>query len=107
LISRFLDARTLLGVEADGTAREEIRMSGELVVEPTASAVARFPNVESLEGFLHQVRLWNRVEGLPQVAASPSDDRARVQVRTAASAYRGITRLIEAFGGLVVETTRP
>jgi hypothetical protein len=82
-------------------------MSGEVGTEDSASAIARFPDAESLEGFLRQVRLWNRVEGLPRVAADPSNDRVRVQVQTVASAKRGIVRLIEAFGGLVLEESRP
>jgi len=71
--------------------------------ENEGSAIALFPNGDIREAFLRQVRLWNGVEGLPQVRVDRLRDGTRVQVRTIASAQRGISRLIEAFGGLVLE----
>jgi hypothetical protein len=67
--------------------------------EPTAS-IARFPSASDREAFLGQIRLWNRVEGLPPIQADPLADGARVQVSAVPSAQRGLARLIEAFGGI-------
>ena len=69
------------------------------------AATARFPDGESLEAFLHQVRLWNRVEGLPKVDADPEKDCVGVKVRTVPSAKPGVVRLIEAFGGRVLDAS--
>jgi len=81
-------------------------MSGKIHDEASASAFARFPDGESLEAFLHQIRLWNRVEGLPRVDADPANDRVRVRLCTVRSARAGVVRLIEAFGGRVLDETR-
>jgi hypothetical protein len=69
--------------------------------EEIVSAIAQFPNGAVREAFLRQVRLWNRVTGLPRVHAEASRDGVRVQVRTVASARRGIGRLIEAYEGRI------
>jgi hypothetical protein len=69
--------------------------------EEFVSAIAEFPNGAVREAFLRQVRLLNGVTGLPRVHAEASRDGVRVQVRTVASARRGIGRLIEAYEGRV------
>lgn len=74
--------------------------------EANAAAVADFPNGESLQAFLRQVQLWNCVDGLPRVETDACHDRVRVQVRTVASAQKGILRLVEAFGGRFSEGFR-
>jgi hypothetical protein len=71
-------------------------------IEGEASAIGRFPNGDLREVFLRHVRLWNAVEGLPAVHAEPLRDGQRVQIRTVASAQRGIERLITELGGRVV-----
>ena len=67
--------------------------------EAMVSAIGEFPNRESRIAFLRQVQLWNAVEGLPFVFAQSLKGGDRVMIRTAASAGKGIVRLIEAVGG--------
>jgi hypothetical protein len=68
--------------------------------EESATSIARFQNRADREAFLGQVRLWNRVEGLPAIQVDSMADGERVRVRTVPSAQRGLARLIEAFGGV-------
>jgi hypothetical protein len=82
-------------------------MNDDRRTEEQTLATGLFPNRDARTAFLHQVQLWNSVEGLPVVHADSLRDGERVEVRTVASARRGIVRLIEAFGGHVVEEMRP
>lgn len=63
--------------------------------------VARFPSHGIRQEFLEQVRLWNRVEGLPRIETASMSDGVGVRFWSADGRQRGILRLIDAFGGFV------
>ncbi len=67
----------------------------------TADPVARFPSPDQMLEFLGQVRIWNKVEGLPQIEALPLADGRRVRIRCVAPLQKNVLRLIDAFGGFV------
>jgi hypothetical protein len=75
-------------------------------IEPQTFATGRFPDRDARIGFLREVQIWNSVEGLPVVRAESLADGEGVLIRTVASARRGVVKLIEAFGGHVVEETQ-
>jgi hypothetical protein len=75
-------------------------------MESQTLTTGRFPDRDARTGFLRQVQIWNAVEGLPLAFAESLADGEQVQVRTVASARRGIVRLIEAFGGFVADELR-
>lgn len=69
--------------------------------------VAVFPNVRTRTEFLEQVRLWNRVEGLPTIATEPLWDGRSVRFWSDDDRQHGIRRLIDSCGGWVPGNSRP
>ena len=63
-------------------------------------STARFPSRHLCEEFLDQIRLWNKVEGLPAVDVKPNPDGLRVRFHVADD-DRGVRRLVDCYGGYV------
>jgi hypothetical protein len=70
---------------------------------PVSRRAARFGGRGEAREFLDQVRLWNRVEGLPPIEVTPLLDGLSVQISSAEGRYENIRRLVEAFGGVAIE----
>lgn len=51
--------------------------------------------------FMDQVRLWNRVEGLPRIETILMDDARCLKLSGASGLARNVLRLVDACGGLV------
>ena len=59
-----------------------------------------FPTSGLQQEFLDQVRLWNRVEGLPRIRTEPIDP-CRLRIDSAADGQNRVLQLIAAYGGRV------
>jgi hypothetical protein len=60
-----------------------------------------FPNEGLRREFLDQVRLWNRVEGLPPIATEPLNDPLRLKLLQAERGHARILQLVAAYGGSI------
>jgi hypothetical protein len=51
--------------------------------------------------FLEQVRLWNRIEDLPKIRATPSSDGSRLRYLCADYRRQGLRKLVGSYGGRI------
>lgn len=61
--------------------------------------VVRFPSRRVRTEFLEQVRLWNRLEALPDIVAEPLVDGFRVRFWSGDSRRAVIWKLVDSYGG--------
>ena len=90
-----------MNVEMDVDADQETLMTTMEQAGTSTDPVARFPSPDQMLEFLRQVRIWNKVEGLPQIEAVPLADGRRVRFRSMSPLQKNVLRLIDAFGGFV------
>jgi len=69
--------------------------------------IARFPSRGLRQEFLEQVRIWNKVEGLPTIETQPLSDGVRVRFWSGDSRQQNILRLIDSYGGWLAFDANP
>lgn len=76
-------------------------MQGETQVAADAWGLATFPNRGQLCKFVEELRIWNGVEGLPQIHFEVLADGLRMRFWSEESRRQGVQRYIDSFGAWV------
>jgi hypothetical protein len=69
------------------------------VVEPWS--MAKFPSRGQLQRFVSEVRIWNRVEGLPPIVFELLPDGTRLRFRSQGEHCASVFRYIDSFGASI------
>jgi hypothetical protein len=76
-------------------------MQQESRIAVDAWSLAKFPSRGQLQRFVDEVRIWNRVEGLPPILFEVLPDGTRLRFRSEGGHSAGVHRYIDSFGAWI------